>query len=431
MAVSDAERITYLALIVGAWRENSDRVNASLEAARRAARAPDTYKNSFAHRSAMNEMTGDLLRGLIDSRVAPSGRRAAFHRELSLQRDAYSGNLRGLWLESQARLDELLASRASAIGQKIAWMTGLSFLAIVLGVGSAAHMFKSTLKRLDEVEAARLEAEAMSSRLEVINSEIAGLNGELSATVTQLKDAQDELLSKGRMEQLGHLTATVAHELRNPLGAVRTSVFLLQRKLSGKGLGVEPQLLRINNGVVRCDDIITQLLDFSRSSSPSLQPEDLDGWLQKVLEEEAQHLPSMVEIEFIPGLGGAPVAIDGARLSRAIINLINNASEAMVGKGDDPSKFTTHQPRITIESKASERGFEVVVRDNGPGIAPEHLARIMEPLFTTKSFGTGLGLPAVQRIMEQHGGGLEIQSALGKGSSFTAWIAAQQQATAA
>jgi signal transduction histidine kinase len=79
----------------------------------------------------------------------------------------------------------------------------------------------------------------------------------------RLKEAQDELVKKGRMEQLGQLTATVAHELRNPLGAVRTSAFLLERKIKGKGLDVEAQIERINKGIVRCDNIITQLLDFS------------------------------------------------------------------------------------------------------------------------------------------------------------------------
>ncbi len=90
------------------------------------------------------------------------------------------------------------------------------------------------------------------------------------------------------MEQLGQLTATVAHELRNPLGAVRTSAFLLERKLKDKGLGIEAQLERINNGIVRCDNIITQLLDFSRTKQLQCQPGDLDDWLTGIVEEEAQ-----------------------------------------------------------------------------------------------------------------------------------------------
>jgi signal transduction histidine kinase len=94
------------------------------------------------------------------------------------------------------------------------------------------------------------------------------------------------------MEQLGQLTATVAHEIRNPLGAVRTSAFLLERKIRGKGLGVEAQIERINKGVTRCDNIITQLLDYSRTKQLTCRAENLDDWLAAAVEEEAQRLPA-------------------------------------------------------------------------------------------------------------------------------------------
>jgi signal transduction histidine kinase len=300
-------------------------------------------------------------------------------------------------------------------------------------------MFQSTLRKLDEVELAReqeerarADAEDASARLEVINADMAKLNVELSANMAQLRDAQEEITRKGRMEQLGQLTATVAHELRNPLGAVRTSAFLLQRKLKDNALGVEPQLLRINNGIMRCDDIIAQLLDFSRSTAAVKEPVELDDWLIGTIEEQAESIPSAVEIVLQPGLGGLQVAADGARLSRVVSNLLNNAAEALVGRGDDPSKFTTSHPKITVETRLSARGAEILVKDNGPGISPEDMPRIMEPLFTTKSFGTGLGLPAVNRILEQHGGGLDIGNNPEGGACFTAWIpVAEQERSAA
>ena len=106
------------------------------------------------------------------------------------------------------------------------------------------------------------------------------------------------------MAQLGQLIATVAHELRNPLGAVRTSAFLLERKVKGKGLGVEPQLERIGNGVTRCDDIISQLLDFARTRSRfSLKCLAFDDWLAKLVEEQAQQLPESVMVDCQLGLG--------------------------------------------------------------------------------------------------------------------------------
>ena len=115
-------------------------------------------------------------------------------------------------------------------------------------------------------------------------------------------------------------------------------------------------------------------------------------------------------------------AIDPERMSRSLINLISNASEALVGKGDEHSGDADFSPNITIRSSRTARGVEISVSDNGPGISEENLLKIKEPLFTTKSFGTGLGLPAVEKILEQHDGGLDITSKLGEGACFTAWF---------
>ena len=260
------------------------------------------------------------------------------------------------------------------------------------------------------------------SDLQTVNDQVTRLNLELSDNIKKLKATQEEMVKAGRMAQLGQLTATVAHELRNPLAAVRTSAFVLDRKIKGKGMGVEQQLQRIDNGVVRCDNIISQLLDFARTRPVQRKLLDLDNWLAKVIEEEAAKLPAVVTIECTLGLGGLVAAIDPERMSRCLINLISNASEALVGKGDDVSGDADFVPKITINSGRTGRGIEISVIDNGPGISAENLLRIKEPLFTTKSFGTGLGLPAVEKILEQHGGGLEVTSKLGEGACFTAWF---------
>jgi PAS domain S-box-containing protein len=260
------------------------------------------------------------------------------------------------------------------------------------------------------------------SDLQTVNDQVTRLNLELSDNIKKLKATQEEMVKAGRMAQLGQLTTTVAHELRNPLAAVRTSAFVLDRKIKGKGMGVEQQLQRIDNGVVRCDNIISQLLDFARTRPVQRKLLDLDNWLAKVVEEEAAKLPAVVTIECTLGLGGLVAAIDAERMSRCLINLISNASEALVGKGDAPSGGPGFIPNITIRSGRTGRGIEISVIDNGPGISAENLLRIREPLFTTKSFGTGLGLPAVEKILEQHGGGLEIASKQGEGACFTAWF---------
>ncbi len=257
-----------------------------------------------------------------------------------------------------------------------------------------------------------------NAELKRINEEILRLNRELASSMQMLRDAQDALVKKGRMEQMGQLTATIAHELRNPLGAVRTSAYLVERKIKDKGLGVEQQLQRINNGVTRCDAIITQLLDFSRTKKLDCKSEDMDAWLGKLVEDEAKRLAACINVTCYLGLDGFQVPFDPGRLQRAVTNLVGNASEAMVGNGHVPLPTQTRVPEIKIISRIVGQFAEIEVADNGPGIPDELLAKIRDPLFTTKSFGTGLGIPAVEQIAAQHGGSLDIQTELGVGTRF-------------
>jgi PAS domain S-box-containing protein len=257
-----------------------------------------------------------------------------------------------------------------------------------------------------------------NAELKRINEEILRLNGELASSMQKLKDAQDALVKKGRLEQMGQLTATIAHELRNPLGAVRTSVFLVERKLKDKGLGVEAQLQRINNGVTRCDGIITQLLDFSRTKKLDCRSADLDQWLVHLVEEEVRRLAGCINVACYLGLDASEIPFDPARMERAITNLISNAAEAMVGNGDVPLPDMKEEPTITITTRRVGDVAEIEVADNGPGMSAEVVEKVREPLFTTKSFGTGLGIPAVEQIAIQHGGNLEIFSEQGKGARF-------------
>lgn len=104
-------------------------------------------------------------------------------------------------------------------------------------------------------------------------------------------------------------------------------------------------------------------------------------------------------------------------MQRALTNLVGNASEAMVGNGEGGGKFNTVNPHIEVASAITGNMLRLSVSDNGPGISSENLERVREPLFTTKSFGTGLGLPAVEQIAAQHGGTLQITSRLGLGTT--------------
>ncbi len=281
-------------------------------------------------------------------------------------------------------------------------------------------------RQAEELATARQEAEAKSRQLADLlvgkNTELAHVNSALEQKLNELQQAQNELVKKGKLAQLGQLTATVAHEIRNPLGAVRTSSFIIERKTKDLGLGLDKPMARIKNGVARCDQIIAELLDFARTRSVELKTKHVDTWLEDIVSEQAADLPVEVAVECRLGLGETQTGFDAHQMQRVIINLISNSAEAMVGKAGKPLDNPIENPRIVISSRLTQRGIEILVADNGPGICEADMKRILEPLFTTKSFGVGLGLPAVEKILQEHGGGLDVDGGKGHGATFTAWF---------
>lgn len=317
--------------------------------------------------------------------------------------------------------------------QKIAYflvgIVTLVFLAIasmVWSYGSArTRQNKALMRAKHEAEGAEKEAREMADQLQKMNDDIGKLNQELNENMTTLRNTQNEVIRKGKMAQLGQLTATVAHDIRNPLGSIRTSAFLLRRKFAADNPMMEKPLARIEKGVERCDGIITQLLDFARSKDIDPKMLKFDDWLVELLREQTEQLPQEVMIECTVGLDDKEYSFDPDNLARAVINLLTNASEAMVGKGSDKPENPTQNPKISVSTARTDRGIEIVVSDNGPGITPANLEKIRDPLFTTKSFGVGLGLPAIEKVFEQHDGGMEVRSVEGQGATFTGWIAAK------
>jgi signal transduction histidine kinase len=372
----------------------------------------------------------DCTGALIDHHIAGNAGAATslvsdvdrWHLALRRHIDALLKELR----EAEHDLEGAQFAEAQGLGV-YEYVLGLMILWMVCGVTLYGHwlgkLFQRRYDQLQEAHAAARKAEgetrAYAEQLEAAHEDIIKLNAELADSIEKLKSAQDEIVRKGKLAQLGQLTATVAHEIRNPLGAVRTASFLVERKVKDKGLGVESQLQRINNGIKRCDTIITELLDFARSKSLTLEDVVLDTWVRATVEEEQKTLPRPVQVAMDLDLGDVGAAIDTGRMRRVLINLLSNASEAMVGKGMD---IVTQSPRIRVTTRRVGGNVEIEVADNGPGISEENLKKILEPLFTTKSFGVGLGLPAVEKILEQHGGGLRIASTLGEGAVFTAFF---------
>jgi NO-binding membrane sensor protein with MHYT domain/nitrogen-specific signal transduction histidine kinase len=218
-----------------------------------------------------------------------------------------------------------------------------------------------------------------------------------------------ELLSRERLSALGQLTATVAHELRNPLSAIRTTLPVVREMIMAAGVVLERPLARIERSIARCDQLVTGLLDYTRPAVLNSKPTDVDAWLDSVLDE--QIMPSGIVLERDLSAPACVVNVDPDRFRRVIINLIDNASQAI-----EQSPACAGQRKIAVSTRLSDQ-LEIIITDTGPGITPEILPRIFEPLFSTKNFGTGLGLPTVKQLVEQHHGSIAVDSKPGHGTT--------------
>jgi len=252
-----------------------------------------------------------------------------------------------------------------------------------------------------------------AKKLNAADAKVRALNAVLERRVEErtaaLQDAQQALLRQERLAALGELTATVAHELRNPLSAIQNSLVVIAESARRAGLDLERPLGRVDRGIKRCDGIIGDLLDYTHSRKLNRSPALADAWLLDVL--NAQQLPAGIRLVPRPGAPHCTISIDQERMRRVVINLVENAAQAMA----EPLP-SGGERRITVTSAASPAGYALSVEDTGPGIAPEVLPRVFEPLFTTKSFGAGLGLPTVKQIVEQHEGSVEMTSEIGRGT---------------
>ena len=240
----------------------------------------------------------------------------------------------------------------------------------------------------------------------------------------ELHTVQEELLRKERLATLGQLTATVSHELRNPLGVIRNTMFTITEAVQASGLKLERALGRIERSIGRCDAIITDLLDYTRIRELRRDQYTIDTWLGEVLDE--QKIPEHIELMRDFAAGNRAVLFDADRFRRVIINLIDNAAQAIEGGRE---QMATGAPqRIIVRTRIAGDRLEVEIDDSGPGIPPEVFKRIFEPLFSTKGFGVGLGLPTVKQIMEHHGGGIELLSEPGRGTRAVVWLPLTQVA---
>jgi signal transduction histidine kinase len=209
-----------------------------------------------------------------------------------------------------------------------------------------------------------------------------------------------------RLAAIGQVAGGVAHELRNPLNVVKTSVYFLLNARNPTPEKATEHLRRIEQHVTMADGIITALSNFAKMPLPDLRPFPLGRCVAEAL--EANPLPANVEVTVDLPASLPPAVGDSDQLRIVFANLIRNARDAMPAGG-----------RLTVCGRQAGDGVEVAVTDTGVGIAPENLARVTEPLYSTKARGLGLGLALAKAILDKNRGVLTAASEFGRGSTFT------------
>jgi signal transduction histidine kinase len=230
---------------------------------------------------------------------------------------------------------------------------------------------------------------------------------ELKGSMHELATAQEQLVRSERLAAIGELASTIGHELRNPLGVISNAVYLLRGDLGPTPTDAASRhLSTAEREVSAATVIVSDLLEFARQRDPVTT--DVDA--VALVDEALSVLPPPTGITVVRNLTEPPVllAADRDMLRQVLLNLVGNAYQAMIDGGTVTVGLTTEGSRLHVS-----------VTDTGIGMAPEVSRRVFEPFYTTKARGVGLGLAVSRRIIDAHGGDIDVVSAPGKGTTFT------------
>jgi two-component system, NtrC family, sensor kinase len=275
----------------------------------------------------------------------------------------------------------------------------------------------------DEIGELAHSFNAMSNQLEAEHNENVAWTRTLEQRVEQktreLKRAHEHALHTEKMASIGKMAAVLAHEINNPLSGILTYSKLLRKCIDSEDGGksrhkdIDDSLDLIASESRRCGDLVKNLLTFSRTTPINLQPTNLNQVIDRVLrliQHQLDLAGIQVQAELHPEL---PLVIcDGAQIEQVLLALMMNALDAMPQGGN---------LWVCTKLNLPDDAIQVTVRDDGCGIPPEILSRLFEPFLTTKETGrgVGLGLAISRSILERHNGNIEVQSEVGRGTTFT------------
>jgi len=224
----------------------------------------------------------------------------------------------------------------------------------------------------------------------------------LTLRLAQNRTLEENLHMSERLAGMGRVVASIAHEIRNPLGIIRSSAELLLRRTGQADPRTSGILQAIYDEAVRLSQTVNDFLDYARPRRPRQDYVDLVQVLKQVLAFQAGQIERQgVQLELDDLEESLPVTGDKDLLYRALYNLVANALQAMDGVGS-----------LRVSGRAHADGHvELTLLDSGPGFDPAHLPQALDPFFTTKDSGTGLGLPIVNSIVSSHGGAIRLENA--------------------
>jgi two-component system sensor histidine kinase HydH len=242
----------------------------------------------------------------------------------------------------------------------------------------------------------------------------------LAETNRQLEQIQEEARRSERLAALGQLSAGLAHEIRNPLGVIKGSAEMLNKKLQGTDAVTGELAGYISSEVNRLNVLVTRFLDFARPLDLNLQPQEIPPLVDRALKSVRDRWPEArveVERQYSPDLPVVPVDADFCE--QVFTNLVLNSYEAMEPAG---GKLVVSIYPLTSDGR---RGVQLDFEDSGPGIPEEAREQIFNPFFTTKKTGVGLGLSVVSKIVDDHHGWIRAVSGPGKGACFRVFLPAE------
>jgi PAS domain S-box-containing protein len=222
----------------------------------------------------------------------------------------------------------------------------------------------------------------------------------------ELQDAQEKLIRQEKLAFLGQLAGGVGHELRNPLGVITNAVYFLQMVLSEANETVKEYLEIITGRVQEAEKIVSDLLNLSRNRVADRRETTSYHLVEEALARQPAPGGITVAVKLPPDL--PPLFVDPQQIGQVLANLISNAYQAMPNGG-----------KVTVTAQARANEVSLSIADTGQGMPAETMAKVFEPLFTTKAKGVGLGLAVSKNLVEINGGKIEVESAEGQGSSFT------------